>query len=258
MANLESAHMYAQNGDAFHPDQVLDLHLPDGPGPHSLFVLIHGGGWVSGSRSDLSEHVTALVAEGWAVANLDYRLAPEIHWPAPREDAEAAVAYLRSHAKELNVRSDRIVAGGESAGANLAFWLAVSENPTARVQAVGLISPLVDLSIPMSPEGESYRIVQKVLGIDETDARYPAAVFGLSPIHCVTAPGVPVYFLQGRGDPWVPEAHTYDPAQRLEDLGISVCTDFVDTMGHCLDLQAPDELAALRRLSDWAKREIAA
>ena len=258
MSNLEFTHSYAVVDGIFHPDQTLDLSLPNGAGPHPLFVLIHGGGWVSGSRSDLCEHVPFLVSQGWAVANLDYRLAPESLWPAQRQDAEDAIRYLRHHAKEYRLSVDSIVAAGESAGAQLALWLAVTEDPTARVQAVGLISPLVDLTIPMTPVGEGYCIVQKVLGMPETDPGYPDAVAAMSPINFVTHPGAPMYFLHGRSDPWVPDAHVDGPAAHLTRIGISVTVDFVDSMRHCLDLESADELAALRRLSDWAKREIAA
>ena len=258
MTNLDSTHMYATVNGNFHPDQVLDLSLPEGLGPHPLFVLIHGGGWVSGSRSDLCDHVRFLVGEGWAVANLDYRLAPESLWPAQRQDAEDAIRYLRHRAEEYRLSVESIVAAGESAGAQLALWLAVTEDPTARVQAVGLISPLVDLTIPMTPVGEGYCIVQKVLGMPETDPGYPDAVAAMSPINFVTHPGAPMYFLHGRSDPWVPDAHVDGPAAHLTRIGISVTVDFVDSMRHCLDLESADELAALRRLSDWAKREIAA
>lgn len=258
MTNLDSTHMYAVVDGKFHRDQVLDLSLPEGPGPHPLFVLIHGGGWVSGSRSDLCDHVRFLVGEGWAVANLDYRLAPESLWPAQRQDAEDAIRYLRHHAEEYRLSVDSIVAAGESAGAQLALWLAVTEDPVARVQAAGLISPLVDLSIPMTPVGEGYCIVQKVLGMQVADPGYPGAVAAMSPINFVTHPAAPVYFLHGRCDPWVPDAHVNGPAEHLTGIGISVTVDFVESMRHCLDLESADELAALRRLSDWAKRETAA
>jgi acetyl esterase/lipase len=189
---------------------------------------------------------------------LDYRLVPEICWPAPREDAEAAIRYLRHQADEYNLAVDRIMAAGESAGAHSALWLTVAKDSQARVQAAGLISPLVDLSIPMSPEGETYRIVQKVLGMQETDPGYLDAVTAMSPINFVTHPGPPVYFLHGRSDPWVPDAHVEGPAEHLARLGISVTVDYVESMRHCLDLQSTDDVTALRRLSDWAKREVAA
>ncbi len=235
---------------------LLDLYTPIGQGPFPLLVLIHGGGWVSGNRQQLAAHAGNLLGCGFAVASLDYRLAPENHWPAQRDDVEAAVTYLRKHAKELNLNADRIAAAGESAGAHLSLWLAVHGPETSRVQAVGLISPLVDLSIPMTPTGESYQIVQKALG-----PNYPKGIKEFSPINYISAKTPPVFFLHGDKDPWVPKPHVEQPAAKLRALGVPVEVLYVPTMGHGLDFthkeNSADQAVALRKLGDWAKGVLA-
>jgi len=229
----------------------LDLYSPIGQGPFPLLVLIHGGGWVSGNRQQLAAHAMNLLGNGFAVASIDYRLAPENLWPAQRDDAEAAVAYLRKHAKELNLKADRIAAAGESAGAHLSLWLAVHGPKTSRVQAVGLISPLVDLSIPMTKEGESYQIVQKTLG-----PSYPKGIKEFSPITYVTAKTPPVFFLHGEKDSWVPKPHVEIPAAKLRSLGVPVEVVYVPSMGHGMDFNnketSADQSLALRKFGDWA------
>jgi dienelactone hydrolase len=169
---------------------------------------------------------------------------------------EAAVTYLRQHAKELNLKVDRIVAAGESAGAHLSLWLAVHGPKSSRVQAVGLISPLVDLSIPMTAEGESYQIVQKALG-----PNYPKGIADFSPMTFVSAETPPVFFLQGEKDPWVPKPHVEIPAAKLRKLGVPVEILYVPSMGHGLDFShketSAEQAVALRKLGEWAHHIVA-
>ncbi|MBW2464889.1 MAG: hypothetical protein JRH11_24785, partial [Deltaproteobacteria bacterium] len=54
----------------------LDLSVPDGPGPHPVAVLIHGGGWRGGDKGDFARVRRLFASHGVAAASLDYRLAP--------------------------------------------------------------------------------------------------------------------------------------------------------------------------------------
>lgn len=67
-----------------------------------------------------------LFAKGYAIASLDYRLSGDAIFPAALEDCKAAVRWLRAHASEYNLDSERIVAWGESAGAHQATMLGVT------------------------------------------------------------------------------------------------------------------------------------
>src|SRR5436309_15574481 len=59
----------------------LDLLLPAAGSPTPLVIWIHGGGWLSGSRSPLPSQVSALCSRGYAVASVDYRLTQTAIWP---------------------------------------------------------------------------------------------------------------------------------------------------------------------------------
>src|SRR5687768_4929678 len=84
---------------------LLDFYRPittDGAVPRApvpCVVVIHGGSWVSGNRMDngttrpLNDH---LARRGYAIASIDYRIAPEDTWPAQRDDLLDAIAFLRS------------------------------------------------------------------------------------------------------------------------------------------------------------------
>lgn len=67
-----------------------------------------------------------LLAKGIAIASLDYRLSGDAIFPAALEDCKSAVRWLRAHAAEHNLDTDRIVAWGESAGAHQASMLGVA------------------------------------------------------------------------------------------------------------------------------------
>jgi acetyl esterase/lipase len=108
---------------------LLDLALPENPGDGSLpgLVLLHGGGWRSGSkrRPVVVLPMLEYAARGYACISINYRLAQEAPFPAAVEDVKTAVRWLRAHADEHHVDPDRIGAYGNSAGAHLALMLAL-------------------------------------------------------------------------------------------------------------------------------------
>lgn len=98
--------------------------VPNGPGPHPLYVFIHGGGWVNGTVEE-REGRCRMISSGanCVVASIEYRLAPENQFPTAPEDCYAALVHLVERAGELNVDASRVAVGGESAGGNLAAAL---------------------------------------------------------------------------------------------------------------------------------------
>ncbi|MFI5398328.1 MAG: alpha/beta hydrolase [Candidatus Binatia bacterium] len=87
---------------------------------NGICLHIHGGGFVIGRahHQDVPLAMLATRAEV-AVLSVDYRLAPENPYPAGPDDCEAAAVWLAAHAKR-EFGTDRLLIGGESAGANLA------------------------------------------------------------------------------------------------------------------------------------------
>lgn len=69
---------------------------------------------------------TRLLSKGFAIASLDYRLSGDAIFPAALEDCKSAVRWLRAHAAEHNLDTDRVIAWGESAGAHQASMLGVT------------------------------------------------------------------------------------------------------------------------------------
>lgn len=220
----------------------LDLYRPAGEGPFPCVILIHGGGWGSGDKSQMAPHAKVLVEQGIAAASVQYRFAPKNLWPAQLVDVRAAADYLRKNAASLRLSPRRFAAAGESAGAHLSHWLGVEGD----VRAVGAMSPLLDCTLPMSPEGERYQIVQRTLG-----PGWRSKVRAFSPLFKAKKGGPPVYFIHGQRDPWVPVEHSTKPAAYLQRLHTETRVVIVPTMGHGLAFKDPKQAAAWRAFARW-------
>lgn len=102
--------------------QKLDLYIPtNGSGPFPVVIMVHGGGFMFGDKADGAglTGVDQLLAAGYAVASINYRLSGEAQYPAQIFDAKAAVRFLRANAGKYNLNPDKFGAWGASAGGNL-------------------------------------------------------------------------------------------------------------------------------------------
>jgi acetyl esterase len=117
------------------------------PAPYGALLFFHGGAFVLGDLE--SEHdrcVRLAQSTGCLVVSVDYRLAPESPFPAAVEDSMAALAWLREHAKDLEVDPSRIGVGGASAGGALAAVVALRARDEGEppLRALVLIYPVMD------------------------------------------------------------------------------------------------------------------
>jgi acetyl esterase len=115
----------------------LDLHIPDGPGPFPAAILVHGGGFDGGSKStNVRPLFEPLSSAGFAWFSIDYRLAPEAHFPQSIEDLTTAIRWLKSNAALYHVDTAKIVIIGESAGGFLVNYAGTHQTPDTEVAAV--------------------------------------------------------------------------------------------------------------------------
>jgi acetyl esterase len=131
-------------------------------------LYLHGGGWVAGSIGTHDGVSAALASDANAVvASVEYRLAPENPWPAPNDDAFAALQWLAGSARELDADAERIAIAGDSAGAHLALGAAIEARDRGgpRIALQLLVYPVV------APDFEtgSYRehAISPTLGRDD-------------------------------------------------------------------------------------------
>jgi len=105
----------------------LDLYLPMAGGPFPLTVYIHGGAFMRGDKARIWYSPMLLQpGRGYALASLNYRLSGQAPFPAAVLDVRAAIRWLRANAPRYNLKADRIVVAGESAGGYLAVMLGTS------------------------------------------------------------------------------------------------------------------------------------
>jgi len=218
--------------------------------PVAVVLEVHGGGWQHGHRIlSLGESGTAtdLVAAGFMVASIDYRLAPLHPWPDQMIDVVSAVRYLRTHATELGIDPDRIAAMGDSAGGQLVSLLGTAPGQaqwsggpdattSARVDAVVDEFGPSDLSATDWPRA-TVKMIHTVFG------SYPGSgdptLKAASPLTYVAAGDPPFLIVQGTRDGVVPENQSVALAARLRGAGDPVDLMLVDRGGH--GLQTPGE-----------------
>lgn len=232
----------------------LDLAKPRGPSAKGrpAVVIIHGGGWIEGSRSSFSSpkttqpgHIEAFARAGFVAATIDYRLAKEAPWPAALDDCRAAVDWLRKNSSDYDIDPDRIGAWGNSAGGHLALLLAQWDGPLApsddshpdmprwrRVQAAVSDSGPVDL-VEQHRHGTLRGVVELFLGGPLTDDRRPAYL-AASPSEHITRDTPPLLLIYGTADEQVPVASADDFVRRLEQAGAPDVTYLrLAKVGHC-------------------------
>jgi len=84
-------------------------------------LLVHGGGWSQGDRTQLKGYGGLLGRRGYTCVASEYRLTGEALWPAQVEDVKCAIRYMRANAAELGIDPDRIAVSGNSAGGHLSL-----------------------------------------------------------------------------------------------------------------------------------------
>ncbi|CAN5402552.1 alpha/beta hydrolase [soil metagenome] len=133
------------------PRQKMDVYGPQwSPGQPRLPVIVffYGGGWDSGSRTQYGWAAQALAAQGFVVALPDYRVVPQVVFPAFIEDAAAATAKVAQIVGQYGGDPTRLGVAGHSAGAHLAMMITLDRRYMAAVGQPDLIKAAGGLSGP--------------------------------------------------------------------------------------------------------------
>lgn len=130
------------------PGNTGDLYLPDAPAPEAGYpavLLIHGGAWTSMERSAMGGVAEFLCREGFAVFNIDYRLAPGDPWPRGFEDCKAALAHLAGPmAAVFPLDRKKVFVIGASSGGHYALLTGLSAEP-GTVAGIVSVSGIADV-----------------------------------------------------------------------------------------------------------------
>lgn len=204
---------------------LLDAHIPDGAGPFPVAILIHGGGWGSGSKEgDIAPLFKPLSVAKFTWFSINYRLAPKHRWPACSDDVKSAIRWVKSHAADYKGDPRRIALIGYSAGGHLACFAAVTSDDTTRVNAVVALAAPTDHPADTARRGELSPSLQALLDRPPTvDAVTTKLLEEISPIHYLKRDLPPFLLIHGTEDKSVFATQSGDFQTKLQDLNIP-CT----------------------------------
>ena len=189
--------------------QKFDLGLPaNRTSSTSLVVVVHGGGWATGDKNELTWLLNGLKQRGFAVANINYRLTlnqPD-NYKMQVDDVDSAVQYALRLASTYTFNGQKLYITGHSAGAHLALSYAYTRNASGKVKAAGSLAGPTDLYSMAYYNFNIYNpILQPYLGVPLFPASQAATqrYQDCSPRYNATATTVPTIFFHGELDPIV-------------------------------------------------------
>lgn len=207
--------------------QMLNVYIPAsvGDGIAPAVIYVHGGGWMAGDRNMAfggKRDCVPLIAAGFVVVTIDYRLAPKFMFPAQIEDSKAAVRFVRANAERFHIDPDRIGAMGESAGGHLVAMLGlagpsagfdVGENldQSSSVKAVVALYGVFDLTKLSAYPKLTEDIIKKVFPDDTLKSG--------SPVTYITPEAPPFLVIHGDKDTIAPVEQSDLFVKALEAAG---------------------------------------
>jgi len=170
---------------------VLDIWQCEGPDPKPLVIYYHGGGFRGGDKRTLSPRLLKqLLVRGISVAAVNYRLSGSAPYPAQMHDCARALQFIRLHATDYRIDSERIGATGGSAGAGISQWLAFKDDlgdPNSHDPLLQQSTRLAAI-VPYNAQS-SYdpRFIQKLMNTNQVDAAL-IQFYGMESAQDVTDP----------------------------------------------------------------------
>ncbi len=213
-------------------NQNFDIYLPKNRSlATKMLLLIHGGGWTSGDKTDMNGFYDFLKSElpDVAVVNMNYRLADTSTNPHPMqvEDITALVELLGEKQNEYQI-SNSLGILGVSAGGHLGLLWSYSFDTNKQVKMVcSIVGPtnLADLAYQNSPDP----IIQELIGLFGEDENFLEEV---SPLSQVKSTSPPTLLFYGGQDPLVPTSQGIDLNTKLEELNVVHEFTLYENEGH--------------------------
>ena len=201
----------------------MDLYTnPNANAPTPIVINIHGGGWNHGVKESQTGY-GSFFKNGYAVANVEYRLVDVAHAPAAIEDVRCALIYLYKHAKELNIDTNKIVVMGGSSGGHLALMTGLLANDKrfdtnckfdGEIKVAAIINKygVTDL-VPL----RKWKSAKNWLGDGFDNTEFVESV---SPLYYVTKNSPPTFTIHGDADPIVPYEQSVALYKKLQENNV--------------------------------------
>jgi acetyl esterase/lipase len=195
----------------------------------SAVIVVHGGGWRSGERSDFPSWNVWLADKGYVVFDIDYRLSPPPSWRDAPSDVACAVGWVKENAARYGVDPERVALMGRSAGGHLALLTAYEEGRAATAPgcaARDVRDPGVAAVVAFYPPTDLSRLSSMgyLGGMDRFLGGSPGTVPGryrhLSPVSHVDPTDPPTFLAYGGADRIVPPGQSELFAERLREAGV--------------------------------------
>jgi arylformamidase len=154
--------VYAEPTSPFH---TLDVYASPAAKNAPVMFWIHGGGWVTGDKSDVAQKPRFFVDRGFVFVSVNYRLLPKVEMINIFRDVAKSFRWVHDHIAEHGGEPKRVLVGGHSAGAQLAALLCTDER---YLKAEGIA--FTDLIGCVPVDGDTYD-VPAIIETEETRCR---------------------------------------------------------------------------------------
>jgi len=209
---------------------LADLYRPPVPNGAGL-LLVHGGAWVQGDRTQLRGYGILLGRLGYTCLACEYRLAPQSKWPAQIYDVHTALRYFHTQAPALGVEPSKIAVSGNSAGGHLALMAAAAK--ASPVAAVIAFYPPTNMLGSLRRAVVSADSMLHLLGDDTSEERLAA----ISPVTFADASFPPAMLITGNRDETVNWRQSHEMYMKLIEAGARAELHVFDGEPHAFDAQ---------------------
>jgi acetyl esterase len=219
---------------------LLDAYVqPDGGGPRPGVIVVHGGGWERGSRAAFTgQFLELLTRAGYNWVAIDYRLGTLANHERAVEDVQAALGFVRCHARELKIDPARLVLWGEDTGAQLAAL--VASRASSGVRAMVLVGGWYDLhAVASIPRGSPNELVLRA-----------------SPLHRVRRGMPSTLVVHGTADSEVPLTQARRYCTELHSVRAACDVIEVEGASHRAENWWPSQWGYKSHIVDWLSRTL--
>ena len=230
---------------------ALAIHYPPGwtaSDKRPMIVFFFGGGWTNGKITQFEPQASYLASRGLVAARADYRVKSR-HEVTPEqcvEDAKSAMRWCRSHARELGVDPDKLIAAGGSAGGHIAACTSLAPGLDAKDDDLAISSrpnALVLFNPVLSFEGVP-QLMERIGGREELGK-------AISPTSHLSAESPPTILFYGGDDRLLAQGESHQA--KAKSLGARVELEVTPGQGHGYFNRSPHRERTLKQADEFLK-----